>query len=868
MSRAELIATRVVAGVAGISMWLSLGALVVTENDTRMRLVALPVWGVLLLAIAVPVATVWWRQPRWRQISPLAISALIWLPFVPGAIPPAFLIWHGPIEIGVWFVVAAGLLAVNAERWATRPRVADSTTAPWIAALAATIAFIAGAAALRAHLPIGDEPHYLMITQSVLKDGDLRIENNYRNRDYASFYSVDIPPHYLTRGRDGEIYSSHAPGTSIIVLPGFAMFGYYGAVGTVLLCVALASAVGWRSAWMLTRSSGGAWLSWAAVFLTAPIYLHAVTVFPEGPATLPVIAATWLLVALELGHPVQPRTLVFIGGALSVLPWLHSRLAVIAVGLGLAIVLRLFRSRSHLQAFLAVPLVAAIAWFGFFWLIWGSASPIAPWGSGLTAKLAWVPRGVTGLLLDQQAGLIPSAPVYVCALAGWPLLLRRHRRLAIETALVGCTLVASVASYDTWWGGQGGPARYIVAALPLAIPAIAMLAAARGSWGRQLTGVSALVSVLLLVSKMAVDGGSHTFFPEGGVNPLLAWMSDSVDLAGALPSLTTLQGAHFAAVDNLHGLGVGAMWAAAALAIAVLCRVLRLAAAYRFTATALASAGTVMLATSLVWQTRAESGLLPLESALSFVRSWHADWQPVDFQWRRPYLTSPATVARRVELSLQPGQPVSLPAGRYEVWVDQPAPAAASELTAMLGDSSLPLARWPIEAKRQFGPLPLGLPIRAESLRFETDHRAQAAAIRIRLAAPPQQDITARAVRASGIGDVRVFFADRQAYAEPTGFWIPPQVVTRLVVDRPDDPRGALVMRIQAGPIATTVDLEVDGQRSQLQLGAAQSRELRIPVTAAGAWHLTFRPEAGFRPVDFDPAAHDERKLGVWVEVF
>lgn len=867
MSRAELIATRALAVMAGISIWLSLGALAVTEDDSRMRLVAVPGWWVLVGAVAVPSAIVWWRRPRWQNVSPLAISGLLWLPFVPGAIPAAFLIWHGPVAIGVWLFVATGLVLVNAGGAPRTGRFLDPRTAPWIAALAAIAAFTAGAAALSSRLPIGDEPHYLMITQSVLKDGDLKIENNHKNRDYAAFSRIDIPPHYLARGRDGEIYSSHAPGTSFIVLPAFALFGYYGAVATVLLCVAAASALAWSTAWKLTGAAGAAWLTWAAIFMTTPVFLHAITVFPDGLATLPVMAATWLLATLDSQGTVRRRALIAVGAALATVPWLHTRLAIAAAALGLAIVLREIKNWKRVLWFLSVPAVSAAAWFGFFWLFWGTPSPFAPWGSGVTARWQWIPRGVTGLLLDQQAGLIPSAPAYGCAMAGWFILFRHRRRLAIEIAVVGCLLAASVASYDTWWGGQGGPARFIVAVLPLAVPAFAVLAGSPNRWRHDLAAVSVIASMMLLVARVAVDHGAHTFYPEGGTNPVLAWLTPSVDLSGALPSLTVLQGQHFAAVDNLHGLVLGAMWALPALAVVALFGLLALQRGDQFTAAVLASASIVMVAASVVWHSRGESGLLPFASAEAFLQTWVADRLPIDFQWRRPYLTSPATIARRLELRLRPGQPVSLPAGLYEVWVDQPLPAAGSQLRAMLGDSSLPLARWPVDPKAATGPMALRLPLRVESLRFEIDQGARASAIRLRLAAPPQNDIVTRAVRASGINDVRVFFVDNQAYAEPTGFWIPPGTATRLVVDRPDGPERPLLLRLRAGPIDSTVDLELDGQRSQVRLGAGQWHELQIRSTTAGYWQITIRPESGFRPIDFDPATHDERLLGIWVEL-
>ena len=47
--------------------------------------------------------------------------------------------------------------------------------------------------------PGGDEPHYLVITQSLLQDHDLDIENNHARKDYAAYYDR-TSPHALARG--------------------------------------------------------------------------------------------------------------------------------------------------------------------------------------------------------------------------------------------------------------------------------------------------------------------------------------------------------------------------------------------------------------------------------------------------------------------------------------------------------------------------------------------------------------------------------------------------------------------------------------------------------------------------------------------
>jgi hypothetical protein len=56
------------------------------------------------------------------------------------------------------------------------------------------------------------EPHYLIITQSLLNDGDLKIENNHAQEDFRSYFGGRLRPDFLRRGQDGD-YSIHAPGS-------------------------------------------------------------------------------------------------------------------------------------------------------------------------------------------------------------------------------------------------------------------------------------------------------------------------------------------------------------------------------------------------------------------------------------------------------------------------------------------------------------------------------------------------------------------------------------------------------------------------------------------------------------------------------
>ena len=180
------------------------------------------------------------------SLAPIWLLAFIIFPWSPLPVPPAFLVWSGPIRWLIWTAVAIAIVVtVVADRdrrppsprlrWASRLRqglpvvVAVVRDRPRSMAGALAFAIFAFAAwQVSPSVPGGDEPHYLVITQSLLLDGDLKIENNHTRGDYQVYYAGRLAPHYVRRGANGEIYSIHAPGVSALVAPAFAVGGYHG----------------------------------------------------------------------------------------------------------------------------------------------------------------------------------------------------------------------------------------------------------------------------------------------------------------------------------------------------------------------------------------------------------------------------------------------------------------------------------------------------------------------------------------------------------------------------------------------------------------------------------------------------------------
>jgi hypothetical protein len=226
-------------------------------------------------------------------VSPLVLLFLPWLPF---PVPAVFLIWTGALASLVWIAVAIALSVVAI----TSGNVLVGATArnPVLAAGAAScLVFSLAAFHASPSIPGGDEPHYLVITQSLLYDGDLKIENNHKRGDYRAYFSGDLAPHVIRRGRNGEMYSIHAPGLPALILPAFAIGGYHGVVVLLILIASAACALAWWLAWRTTGSRSAAWFGWAAVTLSAPFLLESYTVFPDGPGAAIVLTGFWALLA-------------------------------------------------------------------------------------------------------------------------------------------------------------------------------------------------------------------------------------------------------------------------------------------------------------------------------------------------------------------------------------------------------------------------------------------------------------------------------------------------------------------------------------------------------------------------------------------
>jgi hypothetical protein len=386
--------------------------------------------------------------------------------------------------VGAWFVLFVAtktsifLRAVWSWLSETAPATSRATTAVFLGALLPYL--LLGAHVTTAISATGDEPYYLLITHSLLHDGDWDLGNNFARREYLPFYWGRLNPD--TSGvsvmADGRIQAKAFQGLQpVVLLPGYWAAGRMGAVATMAALSALALALAFRIALLFGTSARAAFLAWLGAAFSVPLLCFAVSPWPEMTGALCLTTAAFLLCR-------EPRSGLGAGGAalcLALAAGAKSRLFVPAIPVILA-----WPRRVSARAILALAgvLVAAFVGIVAYDQVVQDSSLVRRGGAGgvremLRWLVAWTIeapsqyRGHLGLLLDQEFGLLASAPMFALALAGAVVSLRERRWLvALVTigpfALAWYYLGAFVTTRGPQWhGGFSPPGRLLVATLPL-----------------------------------------------------------------------------------------------------------------------------------------------------------------------------------------------------------------------------------------------------------------------------------------------------------------------------------------------------------------------------------------------------------------
>lgn len=392
----------------------------------------------------------------------------------------------------------------------------------------------------------GDETHYLLATHSLVADGDLDLANNYRSKDYLKFSPVELDARHVLVNRRNQDVPIHDLGLSVLLVPGYALGGRRGAMFELNLIASLLALGIYDLARRLGASPAAAVRAWGLFAFTSPILVYSSQIYPE-------LAGGTLLVwtAVEFGRARDTGAaapLVRAGLFLALLPWFSVRYWFLVLPLGLAILVWVLSSKpqpSRLAlgraALLLLPGLVSLALFGVidFWLY---QSPVPNAGYVLYMLRNRPPMfaphhlgaSLPGLFLDRAFGLLPTAPIYLIAIAGLVAARKFSRVLSAAVLITVGEFVLFAAINQFWYGGYAPPPRYIfpVVALLAAFAALALESRERQPIVRFLAGWSLIVAILYSAfpgtrfSSLAGRSALGDFLEQTfGFNPAMAFPS-------------------------------------------------------------------------------------------------------------------------------------------------------------------------------------------------------------------------------------------------------------------------------------------------------------------------------------------------------
>ena len=358
----------------------------------------------------------------------------------------------------------------------------------------------------------GDEPFYLLTTQSLLSDGDLDLRDEYANGEDDRFWRGTIPLwKQMSPLPDGRLLSPHDPGLSVLVLPAYDWWGLRGAQRMLVLVWAAAMAV---AAVVALRHSAPPWpavLGATVVGAGTPGVVYASQLYPEGPAALCVAVALYLVCRGNSSRTTRPvASACWLAVALTALACLGVKYVPLGAVLGLAWA---WTYRDHRKALVTAGALAALSGAVYVWWHFHTFDGLTPYATNVVysgegsatilrqhIELVDQSYRLYGLFLDARFGLLRWLPAAALALWG---VSRRHRTL-LPAAVFGVGVVMGTFVSITmmgWWF----PGRMLIAGFP-ALAVLVAVGAARLPRTAVVLGAWSLVIAAALVWSARTGG--------------------------------------------------------------------------------------------------------------------------------------------------------------------------------------------------------------------------------------------------------------------------------------------------------------------------------------------------------------------------
>ncbi|HVS82608.1 MAG TPA: hypothetical protein VHE60_12830 [Pyrinomonadaceae bacterium] len=313
----------------------------------------------------------------------------------------------------------------------------------------------------------GDEPHYLLITDSLVRDHDLQVENNYLiDTPVRQASASDLSGGAHTYNR----FSRHNIGLPLLLTIPYSIAGITGVRVFMALLAGLWPLLLFKVLVQFTLSRVWSLVTALVVAIGLPFSAASNQIYPDLLAGMITLYVTWRVFGgfRNEGPSFSLVTSLSIGLSIAFLPWLHLRFAPPAIVLLAAYTYVVMRrsgiAASHpLRRRYVIPagfVLSSLILLGLynraaFGSIFGPFSE-----SYLTFRPTEIGMIFFGLHWDQSEGMFVQQPMLLLGLIGIPALLREHRQGAIILGLLYCSVLVPAAMHPALYGGYSFLGRF------------------------------------------------------------------------------------------------------------------------------------------------------------------------------------------------------------------------------------------------------------------------------------------------------------------------------------------------------------------------------------------------------------------------
>ncbi|GEM_PF-2189747 len=335
----------------------------------------------------------------------------------------------------------------------------------------------------------GDEPHYLVMARSLLHDGDLDLDNNYRDNSYKSFFPYDITPHYSEKSRKGHCYPRHNIGLPIIMIPFYSVgeklhMERHFCLLLMSILMSLAACNTYGICRKFIEDKKLCFLTVVLSYLSLPLIGYSLQIYPEVPF---ILLLTFTIKAF-LDSDIGIFRALAIGICIGFMPWLHQKFLLVALPFLLLFTFKkdIFQNQASRNMLVSSAIVCFILLSFIFNRMYGTFNILIA-QYDMPFQLKYLIQGLLGWFVDQQHGLFLYTPIYIFIIAGLVMLFREHklpdRRKLVLIVLSMCysiIYISSAANVEPegtagWHGGFSMFQRYSMILTPLFILSISFL---------------------------------------------------------------------------------------------------------------------------------------------------------------------------------------------------------------------------------------------------------------------------------------------------------------------------------------------------------------------------------------------------------